>query len=42
MLELLVAVRLLRFRGAVADHRTYRLYEQLYCLYVVSAFALLS
>lgn len=42
MLELLVAARLLRFRGAAADHRTYRLYEQLYCLYVVSAIAFLS
>jgi hypothetical protein len=37
-----VAVRLLRFRGAVADHRTYRLYEQLYCLYVASGFAFLA
>jgi len=42
VLELVVAARLLRFHGAAADHRTYRLYEQLYCLYVVSAFALLS
>ncbi len=42
LLELVVAVRLLRFRGAVADHRTYRLYEQLYCLYVASGFAFLA
>jgi len=41
-LELVVAARLLRLRGAVADHRTYRLYEQLYCLYVASGFAFLS
>lgn len=42
ILELAIAGRLLRFHGPAADHRTYRLYEQLYCLYVVSAFALLS
>lgn len=42
LLELGVAARLLRFRGAAADHRTYRLYEQLYFLYVASELAFLS
>lgn len=42
VLESVVAVRLLCRRGPAADHRTYRLYEYLYCLYVVSALAFLS
>lgn len=42
LLELVVAVRLLRFRGAAQDHKTYRLYEQLYCLYVTSGLVFLS
>jgi 4-hydroxybenzoate polyprenyltransferase len=36
-----VAVRLLRYQGPAADHRTYRLYEYLYCLYVLSTIAFL-
>lgn len=42
LLESVVAVRLLYRRGPDADHRTYRWYEYLYCLYVVSALAFLS
>lgn len=41
LLESVVAVRLLCRRGPDADHRTYRLYEYLYCIYVVSALAFL-
>jgi 4-hydroxybenzoate polyprenyltransferase len=41
-LELVVAIRLLRLSGSAADHRTYRLYEQLYCLYVVSGLVYLA
>lgn len=42
ILEVLIAVRILTLRGPKPDHKTYRLYEQLYCLYVFAAFAFLA